>query len=209
MTRAAATSLGRRERNKLRVREGLYKSALRLFAEQGYDGTSIDDIAEDADVARATFFNHFQRKEDLISEWGRHRQAELAASLEELPGPGPEGEQPGAAARLEHCMTVLGRLNEGEREVTVAMLTAWVRAGRPLTERPYLAEIFTRIVETGTARGELATVLPAHQVGDLLHDLYLGTLIRWVQDPAPAEEGLLAARLRSVLATLLEGLSPR
>ncbi|MGW2396087.1 TetR/AcrR family transcriptional regulator [Kitasatospora sp. NPDC001664] len=205
MTRAAGTSLGRRERNKLRVKEGLYNSALRLFAEQGYDGTSIDDIAEDADVARATFFNHFQRKEDLISEWGRHRQAELAASLEEL----PDEEQLGAVGRLTHCMTVLGRINEGERAITVAMLTAWVRAGRPLTERPYLAEIFTRIVETGTDRGELATLLPAHQVGDLLHDLYLGTLLRWVQDPAPAEEGLLTLRLRGVLTTLLDGLAPR
>ncbi|MFJ8039788.1 TetR/AcrR family transcriptional regulator [Kitasatospora sp. NPDC096147] len=205
MSRAAGSSVGRRERNKLRIKESLYRSALRLFAEQGYDGTSVDDIAEAADVARATFFNHFQRKEDLISEWGSHRRAALAASLEQLPDP----EQQGAVARLEHCMAVLGQLNEAEREQTAAMLTAWVRAGRPLTERPYAAELFTRIVETGAERGELTVLLPAHQVGDLLHDLYLGTLIRWVQEPAPAEPGLLGEQLRGVLRTLLEGLAPR
>ncbi|XIE78981.1 TetR/AcrR family transcriptional regulator [Streptomyces sp. SBR177] len=62
--------LGRRERNKLKVKERLYSSAIALFAEQGYDETSIDEIVERADVARGTFFNYFQRKEDLLGAWG-------------------------------------------------------------------------------------------------------------------------------------------
>ncbi|MFJ8097230.1 TetR/AcrR family transcriptional regulator [Streptomyces griseofuscus] len=61
-----AQPLGRRARSKIKMKERLYTAALELFAEQGYDQTSVDEIAERADVARGTFFNHFPRKEDLI-----------------------------------------------------------------------------------------------------------------------------------------------
>lgn len=61
---------GRRERNKQRVKNHLYESAIKLITVKGYEHTSVDEIAEEADVARGTFFNHFQRKEDLITTWG-------------------------------------------------------------------------------------------------------------------------------------------
>ena len=73
--------LGRRERNKIRMKERLYDAALTLFTEQGYDETSIDEIAERADVARGTFFNYFQRKEDLLGTWGEKRRDALTAAL--------------------------------------------------------------------------------------------------------------------------------
>ena len=59
------------------MHDRLYASALELFAEQGYDRTTIDQITERADVARGTFFNHFQRKEDLVTTWGQQRQEKL------------------------------------------------------------------------------------------------------------------------------------
>ncbi|MFF5435325.1 TetR/AcrR family transcriptional regulator [Streptomyces griseofuscus] len=70
-----AQPLGRRGRNKIRIKESLYTAALELFAEQGYDQTSVDEIAERADVARGTFFNHFPHKEDLIGTWGERRSS--------------------------------------------------------------------------------------------------------------------------------------
>ncbi|WP_032761476.1 helix-turn-helix domain-containing protein, partial [Streptomyces alboviridis] len=66
--------VSRRERNKRRVRERLYSAAIELIVEKGYDHTSIEEIAERADVARGTFFNYFQRKEDIITEWGERRR---------------------------------------------------------------------------------------------------------------------------------------
>ncbi|WP_441249468.1 TetR/AcrR family transcriptional regulator [Kitasatospora sp. McL0602] len=174
-----------------------------LITERGYDGTSIDDIAERADVARGTFFNYFQRKEDLISEWGERRRTRLAAALEA----DGVGAATGSVVRLERCMTLLGRLNEEEYEVTVAMLTAWVKAGRPLLEEPFVGDTFASIIETGVKRGELRGGLSPAQVGEVLRDLYLGTLYRWSRESVPGESGVLEAELIAVLRLLVRGIA--
>jgi len=199
---ASTQPLGRRERNKLRVKEGLYSSALALFTEQGYDRTSIDDIAERADVARGTFFNYFQRKEDLISAWGEKRRQKLRACVEEAQ---PAGS--GAVPRLRRCMSILGTINESERELTAAMLTAWVKAGRPLTEEPYVGQIFAEIIADGCRQGELRPDLAPVQVGNFLRDIYFGILYRWSQRSPIAEYGTLDDELQTALRTLLDGVA--
>jgi AcrR family transcriptional regulator len=57
---------GRRERKKERTREDLVRAAIKLFEERGYEGTTVDDIVEEADYSRATFFRHFPTKEDVV-----------------------------------------------------------------------------------------------------------------------------------------------
>src|SRR6202453_998402 len=70
-----------RERKKLRTRRALADAALRLFAEQGYDATTIDELADAAEVSKSTFFRFFPAKEAAAIE----AEAELwAACLSDL-----------------------------------------------------------------------------------------------------------------------------
>ncbi|WP_072476998.1 TetR/AcrR family transcriptional regulator [Amycolatopsis australiensis] len=200
---AGQAPLGRRERHKRAAKLRLYTSALELFTERGYEKTTVEDITERADVGRGTFFNHFRRKEDLVSLWGEQRRDHLNEHLARSRA----AQRPaGVVEELEYCMRALAAMNETEWARTRTMLLAWVKAGRPVLEEPHAADIFADIVATGIEHGEIAPDVDARRVGNLLRDAYLGTLYRWAQFEEPP--GPLADELIAILSVILRGILP-
>jgi AcrR family transcriptional regulator len=57
---------GLRERKKRATRAAIHDAGMRLFAEQGFARTTVDQIAEAAEVSRATVFTYFPTKEDIV-----------------------------------------------------------------------------------------------------------------------------------------------
>ena len=57
---------GLRERKKQRTRATIQREALRLFQAQGYEATTIEQIAAAADISPSTFFHYFPTKEDVV-----------------------------------------------------------------------------------------------------------------------------------------------
>jgi AcrR family transcriptional regulator len=79
---------GRREHKKAQTRDELVAAALRLFSRDGFQATTVEDIAEEAKVSPRTFFRYFANKEEVLF----HRKDEDLARLEAELKSRPPGE---------------------------------------------------------------------------------------------------------------------
>jgi len=96
-----APGLSLAERKRRLVREELAESALKLLAWQGYEATTIDQLAAAAGVSRRTFFRYFESKDDLIVQFLTDTGAQLCAALSARPAAEP------SAVALRAAMSVL------------------------------------------------------------------------------------------------------
>jgi AcrR family transcriptional regulator len=76
---------GLRERKKLQTRERLTTAAMALFLEKGFEATTLDDIAEAAEMSRRSFFHYFASKEEVVFAWKDAFGDGLVAALAQRP----------------------------------------------------------------------------------------------------------------------------
>jgi AcrR family transcriptional regulator len=83
------SAIGLRERKKARTRESLQEAAIERFARQGFDGTTVEEIAEACEVSPRTFFRYFPTKEDVLFADAAARRERLLAMIAERPAAEP------------------------------------------------------------------------------------------------------------------------
>ncbi|WP_239116407.1 TetR/AcrR family transcriptional regulator [Planotetraspora phitsanulokensis] len=76
-----------RERKRARIRQTLVEAAIELFERDGYDETTIADIAAAADIGTRTFFSYFASKEELLFP---ESDARVRAAVEAIESRGPD-----------------------------------------------------------------------------------------------------------------------
>ncbi len=87
---------GLRERKKAMTRQALEAEALRLFAEQGFEHTTVDEIVAACDVSRRTFFRYFASKEEVLA----HEKTMEAEEIYDLLASRPPDEHPLQSLRV-------------------------------------------------------------------------------------------------------------
>lgn len=107
---------GRRERKKREMRERVADAAALLFAEHGYDAVSMASVAEAAEVAEQTVYNHFPTKPDLVLDLAddmleRSRRAVADRSHSVTPA---DALRDMVHADIDHFVTEDPRLARGE-----------------------------------------------------------------------------------------------
>ncbi|WP_250037724.1 TetR/AcrR family transcriptional regulator [Paractinoplanes maris] len=117
------------------ARERLVVAAVDLFAEQGYDNTTVAQIAERAGVTKSTFFRHFPDKRELLVAGQETLRQLLAEGIAEAPA--EAGPLAAVAAGLVRASSAMGPVN---RELAPRIKAA-VAASTELQERDALKSV--------------------------------------------------------------------
>jgi len=198
----------RRERRRRELHERILDAAVSLFERKGYEATTALEIANSADVAEKTFYNHFPTKQHLIEELAERslqNASEILAESRRLPGT--------TADQLRHFAERSAEAAEqGSRQLTREVLLELVRVAQVDgvgDRKRALRHGFRALLEDGVARGDVAPGADYEFVTDLAVAAYLGMIINWVTLPGyPLRERLLHAADAGA-AILQSGLHPR
>jgi AcrR family transcriptional regulator len=139
-------------------RSELTREAARLFAEKGYHGTSIGDLAKSLGVQKASLYAHIESKQDLLYETMRDGAAAFHAGLDAIPDELPAVEKIRLALRA-HLRVVADQL-----DVATVFVREWrylegERREEILAERRRYEERFRALFREGRELGELRTDL--------------------------------------------------
>jgi AcrR family transcriptional regulator len=153
--RAAGRPVGRRERKKAATRQAIADAALELFLEHGFEGVSVRDVAEKADVSTTTLFAHFPSKEALVFDREEDVDAQLRAAVRER----PEGQSVVEALRAHALNAWIPVVTDPRRERFIALVDG-TPALREYGERMWMRHADTLgaaiAEELGREKGDLA-----------------------------------------------------
>ena len=173
----------RRERRRRELHERILDSAIALFESKGFASTTALEIANTADVAEKTFYNHFPTKQHLIHELAERSlgtAAELLEAARRLPGTTRD--------QLRHFAERSADAAEGgsrqlTREVVLELVRVTQLDGIGPDRKRVMHHGFRALLDDGVARGDVARGGDMDFVIDLAVATYLGIIINWVVLP--------------------------
>src|SRR5437764_10715237 len=148
-------------------REELTRIATRLFAERGYQGTSLAEIAEELGIQKPSLYHHIASKEDLLWEVAWEGARTFHAALDGVPAEAPAAERIRLALRA-HLAVVAGQL-----DIATVFVREWrhlegERQERFVAERRRYEERIRELFREGVEGSELRTDLDVATAGLLL-----------------------------------------
>ena len=189
-----APKLTRRERKRLEARERIVESAEHLFEMQGYEATTVNEIAERADIGYGTFFQHFPTKLDVLRVISEKKLRKLFVDVEEI------RKQPGTFS--DHLVELFAGSAERTLEMgpkTRELLSAMMTQAMPETAEQddlRIRTAFRAFLEDGLASGELRTDTDPEVLIEVVIGTWTSLFLSWVHiDDYPlCERAAKAAR---------------
>lgn len=177
-----APNEGRRDRKRRELRERVYEVARELFRSRGFEATTVEQIAEAADIAPATFFNHFQSKSAVLGMMTSEVVSYVGALADaHLSGDAPIRDQ------LVGLAADAGAQIAENRGIARDVVLDLVRTNtRPDDTTPYLGRIHEPVaamLERGQARGEIRGDDDAEFLAEMVVGALNATVTHWLSDP--------------------------
>jgi AcrR family transcriptional regulator len=184
---------GRRERKKDETKQKIIDMALELFHRQGFAATSMEQIADTADVAKGTLYNHFSTKEAIVGEYMRRtvreNEPDAVKFFEELPD---------TRSRLYVFMEKIAEWTELNKEIVGIYVSYRMQnLFRPQDERERsgFESLLAKIIGHGQASGELRKNISQEKLVKYFEVLHAMTLRNWLVEPEefPLQQNLIEA----------------
>jgi AcrR family transcriptional regulator len=197
---AMGECISRRERKKQETRQHLLEAAWQLFRKKGYDDTTVQEIAEAADVAKSTFFNYFETKETIMNEialWRIELVGYRVLGMEHIPD--------SAIDRIKLLMEAMTDEFAPRQELTRHMLLA--RIGAPVRHQSAhrIGSLMQELVVQGQAGGEIRDDVEPGFVTRLLMTCWFYHFSRWWHETGDFPEAGELARAVDALMSGFKG----
>ena len=170
--------LGRRERRAAETRVRLFRSAMRLFAQRGFQNVTVEDITDAADVGKGTFFNYFESKDQVLGVMAEIQLGKVREVLEQA-----EAGKQSVRSILRNLFQRVAEEPGRSPEMTRALISTFLASDQiRSTMAGNLAEgrrMVAKILELGQQRGEVAPVVKPEQVARQCQQSVMGTLLVW------------------------------
>ena len=193
----------RRARRRRELHQHIFETARRMFLERGFADTTVGQIAAAADIAQATFFNHFPTKEDVLREMAGDVFEHFRSIVEDQLGQDTDTQR-----RLVGVATKGARLVEQAPELTRSVLLEVLASPTATQTGDGVNGIHDRMAELvrkGQQRGDVRTDHDAEFLAEMLVSSINGTMTRWIHDPTYP----LRQRMNDCVVFLAEALRPK
>ncbi len=152
--------MNRRERKKQETRLNIMDCAVDLFQEKGFPKTSMEEIAETADVSKGTLYNYFQDKESILSAYFQSIIADYGTEIKTI-----LKDNQGIEARLNNLLDFKSELFGNNMELTVIYLRYRMQTifeSNPFDnpQRSGLENLIVEIIAEAQENGEIRRDIP-------------------------------------------------
>jgi len=201
---SGAENLPRRERRRLEVRRRILEAADQLFYTQGFDATSVIELAERADVAKKTLFNHFPTKQHVLQALAMRVFENLLVDVETA-----RKAKVGTGERLAAFFGRVDRLVAGTgpaaRDMAFALVRVTQETGMQPAEVARFRGALVEMIRDGVTRGEVTRRHDPETLAESISAIYFGLILNWALN----ESFPIARKTREAAAFLADALERR
>jgi len=179
-------------------RQEILRTAARLFQQQGYDATSMNDVAAALKLSKGGLYHHFQSKDEILFNLMNHAMDITEESVLKPVMAIPDPEQRLRALIRRHIAVVL---SEGDREITVMLhenhpLPPILRKRINARKKDYIHFVENLVAEVQRARSSKGAVTPRAAAFALLG--MLNWIYQWYRPEGVLEEESLAQQYTEI-----------
>jgi AcrR family transcriptional regulator len=173
--------MGLREEKKERLKRDIYRTAVKLFREKGYEETRIEDVTRRLRVSRATFFNYYPSKDSILHQIAEEAVRFYKKRLEE-----EIATQASAREKIHHLLEGMGKEIEADKRFYQAVFLEIMRGqmglvgGQVLMEKSTISNLTASIISQGQEQGEIRSDYPAQQLAEILVGTYNNVILNWL-----------------------------